>query len=109
MRQLRHSDIEVMREEYNDRRKIIVKGFNDMGLECFEPEGAFYAFPCIKSTGLSSADFCEKLLYSKKVAVIPGTAFGDSGEGHIRCSYAYSLDNINEALNRIEAFVKEIK
>ena len=103
------TDIEVMREEYNDRRKIIVKGFNDMGLECFEPEGAFYAFPCIKSTGLSSADFCEKLLYSKKVAVIPGTAFGDSGEGHIRCSYAYSLDNINEALNRIEAFVKEIK
>ncbi len=101
------NDIEVMREEYNDRRKIIVKGFNDMGLECFEPEGAFYAFPCIKSTGLSSAEFCEKLLYSKKVAVIPGTAFGDSGEGHIRCSYAYSLDNINEALNRIEAFVKE--
>ena len=80
-----------------------------MGLDCFEPEGAFYAFPCIKSTGLSSADFCEKLLYSKKVAVIPGTAFGESGEGHIRCSYAYSLDNINEALNRIEAFVKEIK
>lgn len=103
------NDIEVMREEYNDRRKIIVKGFNDMGLECFEPEGAFYAFPCIKSTGLSSAEFCEKLLYSKKVAVIPGTAFGDSGEGHIRCSYAYSLDNINEALNRIEAFVKEIR
>ncbi len=103
------NDIEVMREEYNDRRKIIVKGFNDMGLECFEPEGAFYAFPCIKSTGLSSAEFCEKLLYSKKVAVIPGTAFGDSGEGHIRCSYAYSLDNINEALNRIEAFVKENK
>ncbi len=102
-------DIEMMREEYNDRRKVIVKGFNDMGLECFEPEGAFYAFPCVKSTGLSSADFCEKLLYSKKVAVIPGTAFGDSGEGHIRCSYAYSLDNINEALNRIEAFVKENK
>ncbi|MBR5613913.1 MAG: aminotransferase class I/II-fold pyridoxal phosphate-dependent enzyme [Clostridia bacterium] len=100
-------DIEMMRDEYNDRRKVIVKGFNDMGLECFEPEGAFYAFPCVKSTGLSSADFCEKLLYSKKVAVIPGTAFGDSGEGHIRCSYAYSLDNINEALNRIEAFVKE--
>jgi len=102
-------DIEMMREEYNDRRKIIVKGFNDMGLECFEPEGAFYAFPCIKSTGLSSNDFCEQLLYSKKVAVVPGTAFGESGEGHVRCSYAYSLDNINEALNRIEAFVKENK
>ncbi|MDO4744050.1 MAG: aminotransferase class I/II-fold pyridoxal phosphate-dependent enzyme [Clostridia bacterium] len=101
-------DIEAMREEYNDRRKIIVNGFNTIGLECFEPEGAFYAFPCIKSTGLSSNDFCEKLLFSEKVAVVPGTAFGDSGEGHIRCSYAYSLDSINEALNRIEAFVKKI-
>ena len=80
-----------------------------MGLDCFEPEGAFYAFPCIKSTGLSSADFCEKLLYDQKVAVIPGTAFGASGEGHVRCSYAYSLDSINEALNRIETFVRKIK
>ena len=102
-------DIEAMREEYNDRRKIIVNGFNTIGLECFEPEGAFYAFPCIKSTGLSSNDFCEKLLFSEKVAVVPGTAFGDSGEGHVRCSYAYSLDSINEALNRIEAFVKKNK
>lgn len=103
------NDVVDMREEYNDRRKLIVNGFNTMGLECFEPEGAFYAFPCIKSTGLSSNDFCEKLLYDQKVAVVPGNAFGDSGEGHIRCSYAYSLDNINEALNRIEAFVKKIK
>ncbi len=103
------SDIEMMRDEYDDRRRLIVGGFNAMGLECFEPEGAFYAFPCIKSTGLSSNDFCEKLLYSKKVAVVPGNAFGASGEGHIRCSYAYSLDSINEALNRIEAFVKENK
>ncbi len=102
-------DIEYMREEYNNRRKVVVNGFNSMGLDCFEPEGAFYAFPSIKSTGLSSNDFCEKLLYSEKVAVIPGTAFGASGEGHIRCSYAYSLDNINEALNRIEAFVKKQK
>ncbi len=102
-------DIEMMRDEYDDRRRLIVGGFNAMGLECFEPEGAFYAFPCIKSTGLSSNDFCEKLLYSKKVAVVPGNAFGASGEGHIRCSYAYSLDSINEALNRIEAFVKENK
>ncbi len=102
-------DIEVMREEYNDRRKIIVTGFNNMGLDCFEPEGAFYAFPSIKSTGLSSNDFCEKLLYDMKVAVIPGNAFGECGEGHIRCSYAYSLDNINEALSRIETFVKKIK
>ena len=102
-------DIEMMRNEYDDRRRLIVGGFNAMGLECFEPEGAFYAFPCIKSTGLSSTDFCEKLLYSKKVAVVPGNAFGESGEGHVRCSYAYSLDSINEALSRIEAFVKEIK
>lgn len=102
------SDIEVMREEYNDRRKIIVSGFNNMGLDCFEPEGAFYAFPSIKSTGLSSNDFCEKLLCDMKVAVIPGTAFGDCGEGHVRCSYAYSLENINKALERIEAFVKKI-
>ncbi len=102
-------DISVMREEYDERRRLIVKGFNDMGLDCFEPEGAFYAFPCIKSTGLSSSDFCEKLLLGHKVAVIPGTAFGDSGEGFIRCSYAYSVANICEALNRIEAFVKEIK
>ncbi len=102
-------DIEMMRSEYDDRRRLIVGGFNAMGLDCFEPEGAFYAFPCIKSTGLTSNDFCEKLLYSKKVAVIPGNAFGASGEGHIRCSYAYSLDSINEALNRIEAFVKEVK
>ena len=102
-------DIEMMRNEYDDRRRLIVGGFNAMGLECFEPEGAFYAFPCIKSTGLSSTDFCEKLLYSKKVAVVPGNAFGESGEGHVRCSYAYSLDSINEALSRIEAFVKEVK
>ncbi len=103
------NDIEVMREEYDSRRKIIVSGFNSMGLDCFEPEGAFYAFPSIKSTGLSSGDFCEKLLYSNKVAVIPGTAFGDCGEGHIRCSYAYSLENINEALERIESFVKKVR
>ena len=103
------SDIAMMREEYNQRRMIMVSGFNAMGLECFEPEGAFYAFPCIQSAGLSSNDFCEKLLFGKKVAVIPGTAFGSSGEGFVRCSYAYSLKNINEALNRIEAFIKDIK
>jgi len=103
------NDIASMRKEYDERRKIIVNGFNDMGLECFEPEGAFYTFPSIKSTGLSSNDFCEKLLYDMKVAVIPGTAFGDCGEGHVRCSYAYSLDSINKALDRIETFVKKIK
>ena len=103
------ADIEAMRDEYNDRRRLIVGGFNAMGLDCFEPEGAFYAFPCIKSTGLSSGEFCEKLLYDQKVAVVPGTAFGESGEGHVRCSYAYSLDSINEALNRIETFVRKTK
>ncbi len=100
-------DIAMMREEYDRRRKVIVKGFNDMGLSCFEPEGAFYAFPCIKSTGMDSNTFCETLLYDKKVAVVPGNAFGQSGEGFVRCSYAYSVENINEALNRIEAFVKK--
>ncbi len=99
-------DIEMMRAEYDMRRNVIVNGFNDMGLECFEPKGAFYAFPSIQSTGMSSDEFCEKCLREKKVAVIPGTAFGESGEGFIRCSYAYSIDSINEALNRIEAFVR---
>ena len=99
-------DIEMMRSEYDMRRHVLVKGFNDMGLDCFEPLGAFYTFPSIKSTGLSSDEFCERCLREKKVAVIPGTAFGECGEGFIRCSYAYSIDSINEALNRIEAFVK---
>ena len=102
-------DIEMMKNEYDMRRRVIVQGFNDMGLECFEPKGAFYAFPSIKSTGLTSNDFCERCLREKKVAVIPGTAFGQSGEGFIRCSYAYSIDSINEALNRIEAFVKTLR
>ena len=102
-------DIAMMRAEYDMRRHVIVNGFNDMGLSCFEPKGAFYAFPCIKSTGMNSEEFCEKLLMSKKVAVVPGNAFGESGEGFVRCSYAYSIDSINEALNRIEAFVKELK
>lgn len=103
------ADIAEMKEEYDRRRRVIVNGFNDMGLTCFEPEGAFYAFPSIQSTGLDSNDFCEKLLYDKKVAVVPGTAFGESGEGFIRCSYAYSVQDIQEALNRIEAFVKGLK
>ena len=101
------SDVEEMREEYNKRRRFIVDGFNKMGLSCFEPEGAFYVFPCIKSTGLTSEEFSEKLLYSQKVAVVPGNAFGESGEGFIRCSYAYSIDNIKEALTRIEKFINE--
>lgn len=99
-------DIEEMKAEYDRRRNIIVKGFNDMGLECFNPEGAFYAFPSIKSTGMDSNTFCEQLLYDKKVAVVPGNAFGKSGEGFVRCSYAYSVQKINMALERIESFVK---
>ena len=84
----------------------MVNEFNRMGLSCFEPKGAFYVFPCIKSTGLSSEDFCQQLLKEQKVATVPGTAFGQSGEGYIRCSYATSLPNLQEALRRIEAFVK---
>jgi len=102
-------DIAVMREEYDRRRRVIVKGFNDMGLACFEPKGAFYAFPCIKSTGLTSEEFCEQLLMSEKVAVVPGNAFGESGEGFIRCSYAYSVEDINIALKAIERFIKKVK
>ena len=102
------ADIEYMRDEYDKRRKIIVDGFNKMGLSCFEPKGAFYVFPSIQKTGMSSMDFCEKLLYSEKVAVIPGNAFGDSGEGFIRCSYAYSVNKINVALERIEKFLEKL-
>lgn len=98
-----------MLAEYDARRKIIVKGFNDLGLECREPKGAFYAFPSIKSTGMTSEEFCEKLLYAKKVALVPGTAFGESGEGHVRASYCYSLSHIKEALRRIGEFLEEIK
>ena len=107
---LRSCDKEVgeMLEEYDVRRKIIVKGFNDLGLECREPKGAFYAFPSIRSTGLSSEEFCERLLYSKRVAVVPGTAFGDSGEGFIRASYCYSTLHIKEALRRIGEFLEEL-
>jgi len=98
-------DIARMREEYNYRRKVIVEGFRKIGLSCFMPEGAFYAFPSISETGLTSDAFAEKLLRKEKIAVVPGTAFGESGEGFIRCSYAYSIANINEALERIDRFV----
>ncbi len=100
--------INMMVREYNDRRRIIVDGFNKMGLTCFSPEGAFYIFPSIKSTGLSSNEFCEKLLESQKVAVVPGTAFGECGEGFIRVSYAYSIQQITTAMERIKAFVESL-
>ncbi len=102
------ADIEKMREEYDLRRRYTVSRFNEMGLTCFEPEGAFYAFPSIKSTRLSSDDFCERLIMDKRVAVIPGNAFGDCGEGHIRVSYCYSIDNIKKAADRIEEFVNSL-
>ena len=101
-------DIKKMREDYDMRRRFTVDAFRKIGLDCFEPEGAFYLFPCIKSTGLSSEEFCEKLVMSKRVAVIPGNAFGDCGEGFIRVSYCYSIDNIKEAVRRIGEFIKEL-
>lgn len=102
-------DIEKMRNEYNMRRRYIVDAFNKLGLDCFAPQGAFYVFPCIKSTGMTSDDFCEKLVYLKKVAVVPGTAFGKSGEGFVRVSYAYSINHLKEAIKRIGEFLEEIK
>lgn len=102
-------DIKNMRDDYNMRRRFTVDAFRKIGLDCFEPLGAFYVFPCIKSTGLSSEEFAEKLIKAKRVAVVPGNAFGECGEGFIRVSYCYSIDNIKEAVNRIGEFVKEIK
>ena len=98
-----------MVSEYDRRRKVIVKGLNDIGLSCFEPLGAFYAFPSIKSTGMTSMEFCERALDEAKVGVVPGTAFGANGEGHVRCSYATSLANIEEALSRLERFMKSLR
>ena len=100
-------DVENMCNEYNERRRFIVDGFRNMGLSCFEPYGAFYVFPCIKRTGMTSEEFCNRLLEEEKVAVVPGSAFGECGEGFIRCSYAYSIDSIDEALKRISRFVKK--
>jgi len=101
-------DMEAMRFEYRDRRNVIVEGFNSMGLHCFKPEGAFYVFPNITSTGLSSMEFAKRLLMSKNVAVVPGSAFGPCGEGFVRCSYATSMEGIKEALARIGEFVREL-
>jgi len=103
------NDIAMMKREYNRRRRVMVDGFKKAGLDCFEPLGAFYVFPSIKSTGMSSDEFCERLLLEEKVAVIPGTAFGECGEGFIRSCYAYSIDSILEALKRIKRFVEKVK
>lgn len=102
-------EIAKMVKEYDARRRLIVKEFNRMGLTCFEPKGAFYVFPCIKSTGLSSEEFCARLVEEYKVAIVPGNAFGNSGEGYVRVSYAYSINHILEALKRIEAFLKSLE
>lgn len=101
-------DIAKMRDEYDIRRRWLVKALNDIGLTCFEPRGAFYVFPSIKSTGLSSEEFCERLLYEHNVAVVPGNAFGECGEGYIRISYAYSLKHIMTAVERIKEFLADL-
>ena len=101
-------DVENMRLEYNERRRYLLHRFRQMGLPCFEPKGAFYIFPCIKQFGMTSDEFATSLLKAKKVAVVPGTAFGDCGEGFLRISYAYSMDNLREALDRIEEYIKEL-
>ena len=103
------AEVAKMVDEYNVRRRYLVSEFNRLGLTCFNPEGAFYVFPCIKSTGLSSEEFCERLLYENKVAAVPGSAFGDSGEGYIRISYAYSLKHLMEAMRRIGLFLEKLE
>lgn len=104
---LRDQEVDHMRTAYDERRRILVDGFREMGLSCFEPKGAFYVFPSIKETKMTSMEFCKSLLAEEKVAVIPGNAFGECGEGYIRCSYAYSIDSINECLKRMNRFVKK--
>ena len=101
-------DVRVMREEYNHRRRFLLNEFKRLGLPCFEPYGAFYVFPCIKKFGMSSEEFCTRLLKEEKLAVVPGTAFGDCGEGYIRISYAYSLDNLKAAIERFERFISKL-
>ena len=102
-------DIAEMKAEYDTRRRFLLDGFRKLGLDCFEPKGAFYMFPCIKSTGLSSEEFCERLIREERVAVIPGAAFGPGGEGFVRACYAASMENLAEALKRIERFINNLK
>ncbi|MEA5015837.1 MAG: aminotransferase class I/II-fold pyridoxal phosphate-dependent enzyme [Candidatus Limiplasma sp.] len=103
-----YADIALMRQSYDQRRRLMLKAFRDMGLSCFEPLGAFYVFPGVRRTGLSSEEFCRRLLTEKEVVCVPGTAFGDSGEGHIRCCYATALDKLQEALSRMADFVRTL-
>ena len=102
-------DVAMMREQYDARRRYLMERFKEMGLDCFEPFGAFYVFPCIKEFGMTSDEFANRLLQTKKVAVVPGTAFGSSGEGFIRISYAYSLEDLKVALERVEEFITELR
>lgn len=102
-------DVQEMREAYNQRRRYLMYAFRNMGLECFEPYGAFYVFPCIKEFGMTSEEFAERLLKEEKVAVVPGTAFGESGEGFLRISYAYSLENLKVAIGRLEHFINRLR
>ena len=102
-------DIAEMRTAYNQRRRFLMHAFKEMGLECFEPYGAFYVFPCIKEFGITSDEFATRFLEAEKVAVVPGTAFGDSGEGFLRISYAYSLENLKEAMSRMKRFVEKLR
>ncbi len=103
------SDVEQMRKSYNMRRRFLMNAFKEMELECFEPYGAFYVFPCIKEFNMTSEEFATKLLMEEKVAVVPGTAFGECGEGYLRISYAYSIDNLKEALGRIKNFIQKLR
>ena len=103
------NDVKEMRQAYNQRRRYLMKRFKDIGLECFEPFGAFYVFPCIKEFGMTSEEFATRFLREEKVAAVPGTAFGQSGEGFLRISYAYSMENLKEAINRLENFVKKLR
>ena len=102
-------DVRMMRESYNERRRFVLHMLSEMGIPCFEPMGAFYVFPCIKEFGLSSEEFATRLLEEEKVAIVPGTAFGDSGEGFLRISYAYSIDNLRKALTRLSRFVTRLR
>ena len=103
------NDVAEMRQAYNQRRRYLLHSFEEMGLPCFEPYGAFYVFPCIKQFGMTSEEFAMKFLEEEKVAVVPGTAFGDCGEGFLRISYAYSLDNLKIAIGRLKRFVNKLQ
>ncbi len=103
------ADVEMMRESYNRRRRFLLNAFREMGIECFEPFGAFYVFPCIKEFGMTSEEFAERFLREEKVAAVPGTAFGNSGEGYLRISYAYSLERLEEAMKRFARFAEKLR